>query len=86
MEKSMTKVQAINYIVSTQNGYLDELKDKIGNENLKALLLTGFIKRGKEASNKDSWKATSFAKRLSDSTNKKVSFFDRVRYTINKKM
>ena len=86
MEKKMTKVQAINYIVSTQNGYLNELKDKIGSENLKALLLTGFIKRGKELSNKDSWKATSFAKRLSSSTDRKVSLFDRVRYAINKKI
>lgn len=82
----MTKVQAINYIVSTQNGYLDKLQEKIGSENLKALLLTGFIKRGKEASNKDSWKVTSFAKRLSKSTDRKVSLFDRVRYAINKKI
>lgn len=82
----MTKVQSINYIVSTQNGYLDDLKKIIGNENLKALLLTGFIKRGKELSNKNSWKATSFAQKLSNSTKRKTSFFDKIRYAINSKI
>lgn len=82
----MTKVQSINYIVSTQHGYLDDLKKIIGNENLKALLLTGFIKRGKELSNKNSWKATSFAHKLSNSTNRKISFFDKIRYAINSKI
>lgn len=79
----MTKSESINYIVSSQNGYLDDLQNIIGNDNLTALLLTGFLKRGKEISNKDSWKATNLAQQFSSSINTKVSFVDKVRYFIN---
>ena len=82
----MTKMEAINYIVSSQNGYLDDLQHKIGSDNLTSLLLTGFLKRGKEISNKNSWKSTKLAQQFSFSENNKTSFFDKVRYFINDKI
>ena len=82
----MTKIESINYIVSSKNGYLDELQGKIGNDNLTSLLLTGFLKRGKEVSNRDSWSSTILAQQFISTKNKEISFFDKVRYFINDKI
>lgn len=82
----MTKIETIKYIVEEEKGYLDELKLFIGEGNLKTLLQTGFIMRGKEYSNKDSWKATKFANDFVRVANKKISIFDKFRYFINSKI
>ena len=82
----MKKIESINYIVQNKNGYLNDLKHKIGENNLKALIQTGFIIKGKEISNKDSWKVTKFALDFVNNINKEISIFDRFRYFINSKM
>lgn len=82
----MNRQEAISYISINNNGYLSELIEAIGSSNVKALSLTGFISRGKEISNRDSWKATKLSKRLHNSLNPKVSFLDKVRYYINSKI
>lgn len=82
----MKKIESINYIVQNKNGYLNDLKHKIGENNLKALIQTGFIIKGKEISNKDSWKVTKFALDFVNNINKEISIFDRFRYFINIKM
>ena len=82
----MKKIESINYIVQNKNGYLNDLKHKIGENNLKALVQTGFIIKGKEISNKDSWKVTKFALDFVNNINKEISIFDRFRYFLNSKM
>ena len=82
----MKKIESINYIVQNKNGYLNDLKHKIGENNLKALIQTGFIIKGKEISNKDSWKVTKFALDFVNNINKEISIFDRFRYFLNSKM
>ncbi len=84
--KFVRKIETINHVVKNKNGYLNDLKHKIGENNLKALLQTGFIIRGKEISNKDSWKVTEFAVDFVNNINKKISIFDRFRYFINSKI
>ncbi len=84
--KFVRKIETINYVVKNKNGYLNDLKYKIGENNLKALLQTGFIIRGKEISNKDSWKVTEFAVDFVNNINKKISIFDKFRYFINSKI
>ena len=42
--------------------------------------------KGKEISNKDSWKVTEFAVDFVNNINKKISIFDRFRYFINNKI
>ena len=85
-KKFVKKIETINHVVKNKNGYLNDLKHKIGENNLKALLQTGFIIRGKEISNKDSWKVTEFAVDFVNNINKKISIFDRFRYFINSKI
>ena len=82
----MKKIESINYIIKNKNGYLNDLKHKIGENNLKALVQTGFIIKGKEISNKDSWKVTKFALDFVNNINKEISIFDRFRYFLNSKM
>jgi hypothetical protein len=97
--ENLKKIESINYIVQNKNGYLNDLKHKIGENNLKALIQTGFIIKGKEISNKDSWKVTKFALDFVNNINlltecnkqsiackKEISIFDRFRYFINSKM
>ena len=84
--KFVRKIETINHVVKNKNGYLNDLKLKIGENNLKALLQTGFIMRGKEISNKDSWKVTEFAVDFVNNINKKISIFDRFKYFINSKI
>ena len=73
--------ETINYVVKNKNGYLNDLKHKICENNLK-----GFIIKGKEISNKDSWKVTEFAVDFVNNINKKISIFDKFRYFINSKI
>lgn len=82
----MKKIESINYIIKNKNGYLNDLKHKIGENNLKVLVQTGFIIKGKEISNKDNWKVTKFALDFVNNINKEISIFDRFRYFINSKM
>jgi len=82
----MTKKEAMEYILYQQKGYVKDIVQAIGEENFKALCLLGFIKRGKEVNNKDSWKATKFLKQFLEPYNEKISFFDKVRYYINSKI
>ncbi len=84
--KFVRKIETINYVVKNKNGYLNDLKHKIGENNLKVLVQTGFIIKGKEISNKDSWKVTEFAVDFVNNINKKISIFDRFRYFINSKI
>jgi len=82
----MTKKEAMEYVLRLQKGYVSDIVAAIGEENFKALSLLGFIKRGKEISNKDSWKATKSLEQFLKPYSEKISFFDKVRYYINSKI
>jgi hypothetical protein len=82
----MTKREAMQYVYRSQNGYVEDIKQKIGQENFKALTLLGFVKRGKESSNRDSWKSTNSLEQFLKPYNTEVSFFDKIRFYLNNKI
>ena len=82
----MTKKEAMEYVLNKQKGYINDIVSVIGDENFRALSLLGFIKRGKEINNKDSWKVTKSLEDFLRPYNEKNSFFDKVRYYINSKL
>lgn len=82
----LSKKEAMEYVINEKRGYVDELVKKIGEENFKTLALIGFIKQGKEKSNKDSWQATKSLEEFLKPYRKKLSIFDKIRYFINSKL
>jgi hypothetical protein len=82
----MTRKEAIEYLIKQKKGYINDIINVIGKENFNALSLLGFIKRGKEVNNKDSWQITKSAEEFLKPYNKKISFFDKIRYYLNSKL
>ncbi len=82
----MTKKESMEYIYKLKKGYVEDIISEIGEENFKSLTLLGFIKRGKEISNKDSWQTTNLLEKFISPYKKELSLFDKMRFFINKKI
>ena len=81
----LSRKDAIDYIYKSRKGTLESLKNDIGEKNLQALQLTGFIKRGQESSGTNSWSITTKAINFIEIINSKnkYSFFDKIQNFIN---
>lgn len=83
--KELSRKEAIQYVFSHKKGTLDELTNAIGSGNVKALSITGLIKRGQENSTKNSWAVTSEINSIFKSleTDKKENIFTKIQAILN---
>lgn len=84
MKKAISKKEAITYICQEKNGTMKDLIKNLGSTNVKALEVTGFIKRGQEKKSKeDTWATTSISRQIFYKEESKKTFMDKVHNYIN---